>query len=142
MKQISTELLTERLKNKTTYEDFFEENNDLISSDSFTVLLRKHIGLSSFELPQLIERTQIAKTYAYQIINGKKNPSRNKILQFALALELNLEDSNKLLRAGGSENLYVKDRRDSILMFSLMNTEKNPVQSANEMLHDHDLNIL
>lgn len=139
MKTIKTEILTKRLKSKVTYEDFFNENKQAIKADSFTVMLRKYIGASDLEVSEIIQRSQIAKTYAYQIINGSKNPSRDKILQLTLALNLELEEANMLLRSAQYKNLYVKDQRDSIVMYCLLNPSDQAVQEANEMLYDHDL---
>ena len=50
-----------------------------------TLLLKKAVSKS-----ELIKMTNLHRTYAYQIFNGQKKPSRSKIIQIALALQLDI----------------------------------------------------
>ena len=66
-----------------------------------------------------IEQADISRSYAYQIFNGTKSPSRDTILKLCISGGFSLEEPNKALTLGGFNKLYAKNRRDSLLIFAL-----------------------
>ena len=58
--------------------------------------------------PEVVRRAGINPTFGYQIFVGQRNPSRNKLLQLAFAMKLSLRETNRLLQAGGCNELYCK----------------------------------
>ena len=69
--------------------------------------------------PEVVRQAGINPTFGYQIFVGQRNPSRNKLLQLAFAMKLSLRETNRLLRAGGCNELYCKNRRDAIVIFAI-----------------------
>ena len=69
--------------------------------------------------PEVVRQAGINPTFGYQIFVGQRNPSRNKLLQLAFAMKLSLGETNRLLQAGGCNELYCKNRRDAIIIFCL-----------------------
>lgn len=67
----------------------------------------------------LIERSNIEHSYCYQILNGRKNPGRDKILAISLALQLDLNETQRLLKLAGEGALYPKSKRDSLIIYAL-----------------------
>ena len=49
----------------------------------------------------------------------KCNPSRNKLLQIAFAMNLDLDSTQKLLKIANVGILYPRIKRDSIIIFAL-----------------------
>lgn len=72
-------------------------------------------------------------TFGYQIFKGQRNPSRDKVLQLALALGCDLVETRRLLQAAGANELYCKDRRDAILIFCIDHALS--LQQTNEELY-------
>ena len=81
-------------------------------------------------LEQLLEQKQLRRadvvraaglneTFGYQIFKGQRHPSRDKVLQLALAMRCTLVETNRLLKAAGANELYCKDRRDAIMIFCI-----------------------
>ncbi|WMJ81758.1 helix-turn-helix transcriptional regulator [Clostridium sp. MB40-C1] len=89
---------------------------------------------------KLIELSNLDRTYAYQILNGTKKPSRNKILQLCIAAKLNIEETQKALTLGNVGQLYPKDPRDSAIMFSI-NKRLNLIDT-NDLLGQLNLDYL
>ena len=81
---------------------------------------------------ELIAASQIQRNYGYQILNGTRKPSRDKVLALCLALRLNLPDTGRALTLAQLGQLYPKKRRDSILIFSL--NKRLSVLQTNELL--------
>lgn len=67
----------------------------------------------------VVREAGLNETFGYQIFKGQRNPSRNKVLQIAFAMHLDLRETNRLLRAAGVNDLYCKNRRDAIVIFCL-----------------------
>ena len=82
----------------------------------------------------VIERSGIQREYAYHIFSGtKKNPSRPKILALALAMDLNLEKTQYLLRYAKQSPLYPRNPWDSIIISAI--EQKLNVLQTNELLN-------
>lgn len=69
--------------------------------------------------PDVIREANLDATYGYQIFMGQRNASREKLLALVFALKCTLQEANRVLRAGGHSELYVKTRRDAIIIFAL-----------------------
>lgn len=67
----------------------------------------------------VIREAGLNETFGYQIFVGQRNPSRDKVLQIAFAMRLDLRETNRLLRMAGVSDLYCKNRRDAIVIFCL-----------------------
>lgn len=83
--------------------------------------------------PEVVRQAGINPTFGYQIFVGQRNPSRNKLLQLAFAMKLSLREMNRLLQAGGCNELYCKNRRDAIIIFCINHGET--LQTADEQLY-------
>ena len=69
---------------------------------------------------KIIKSTSLSESYIYDIFRGEKsNPSRNKLLQIAFAMSLDLETTQKLLKIAKVGILYPRIKRDSIIIFAL-----------------------
>ncbi len=75
----------------------------------------------------------LAPSYVGNIINGKKNnPSRDALLCICFALGANEDEAQYLLKYAGKAPLYVRNRRDVIIWFGLIKSEK--LDEVNENL--------
>ena len=55
------------------------------------------------------------------------------MLQLAFGFPLTVEDANKLFRAGGLNDLYVRCKRDAICMYALQ--QKMTIDECNDLLY-------
>lgn len=117
-------------------DELLKEIPDLTFVDYLETLLEQR----SITKGDLIVQTTLDRTYAYQIMNGSKNPSQDKVIQFALALRLNLHDTNVLLTLSKNESLYPKIKRDALIIFCI-NKHYSVIQT-NQLLDDYHYSIL
>ena len=68
---------------------------------------------------QVILRAEIDRTYGHQLFSGVRRPSRDKVIQLALGMELGVEDTQKLLRAAGKSELYPRLKREAVILYCL-----------------------
>jgi len=68
----------------------------------------------------VVVRTGLDKAYVYQIFDGKKKPSRDKLITIAFGMKLNEEETQRMLKLSGHRALWVKDERDVLLLFAIL----------------------
>lgn len=56
----------------------------------------------------------------HQIISGRRQPSRDRLLCLCVGLGLTLEETKDFLKKARETDLYAKDRRDAIIMFAIV----------------------
>ena len=137
----STEELMNILKSKKTYEEFFEEEVGELCFSSVAEYLGLLITEKKLKKSDIIKRSNLDKNYAYQIFNGIKTcPSRDKIIMLAFGMKLNLNETRKLLKIAQQKDLYVRDPRDSVIIFCI--NKGYSLIEANESLNDYGLEFL
>ena len=88
----------------------------------------------------MIAKSEIERTYGYQILSGLKNPGRDKVIALCISLGCELEDAQKALIFSGSAPLYSKNRRDAILVFAL--SRHLTVADTNTLLAEFEADAL
>ena len=106
---------------------------------SFVDYINEILLEKDLEKSDIIRDAQIPRTYAYQIFQGSKQAGRDKILQLAIAMKLNLEETNRLLTVAHHNHLYAKQQRDAILIFGIR--KQYSLIQINELLDEfhHEL---
>ena len=88
----------------------------------------------------VIKAAEISEVYGYQIFSGKRIPERKKLLCLAVAMGLNLEETQTLLKCAGYSPLYVKLPFDSVVLYGIC--KQLSVVEINELLYQHKLETL
>lgn len=132
MKKTTEELLNE-LKQAKVLGDFITENIQEFEALPLAELLAQMLERYNKTRIDVIKAARLDFTYGYQIFDGKKRPRREKLLQLAFGFPLSLEDTNRVLRAGGVNGLYVRNKRDVICMYCLH--QGRTVEECNSFLY-------
>jgi hypothetical protein len=131
MQEILTEELLSELLIASNPEEFLEKH--AIGTRSLSEYLQALLEEKGLRRIDVIRGADLNETFGYQIFVGQRKPSRNKILQIALAMGLTLQETNRLLQAGEANALYCKDRRDAIILFCIK--KHYPLHKVNEELY-------
>ena len=67
----------------------------------------------------LAKRAGTSEVYLYQIFSGERTPSRDRTICLCYGLSATLEETQRLLKCSGLAQLYVKNRRDAIIIYGL-----------------------
>ncbi|MBQ8798899.1 MAG: hypothetical protein IJZ55_04965 [Lachnospiraceae bacterium] len=135
-----TVMLQSELKNAESAEAFVRANQSELNMKSVTEYLTELLIKYNVEKCDISKRGGFSGNYVYQIFNGVKSASRDKLIQIALGFPLTLEETQYLLRVGGHSELYVRNSRDAYLMFAI---EKGyEVQKVNELLFENKKELL
>lgn len=129
----STEELLHELKKAEDVFEFTKQNEGEMETVSLTeqldVLLKKY----QKQKKEIIRDAGMDTTYGYQIFDGRKKPRRDKLIQLAFGFPLTVEEANRMFRAAGVSDLYVRCRRDAICMYCLQ--QKMTVDECNTLLY-------
>ncbi len=83
----------------------------------------------------VIVKADVGYTYFYDILRGDKHPSRDTLIKLCLAMELSVEETQKVLYTYDWAYLYPQVKRDSIIIFALSN--KLGIPQTNTLLESY-----
>lgn len=116
-----TEQLMNELKDSSNVYSYISKYNTDFPNISFTDFMDLIIQKKGLKKSKVVKATGLHRTYAYQIMSGKKKPSRDKVLTFSFGLGLNIDDTQRFLRIAEFNLLYPKQKRDSIIIYAICN---------------------
>ena len=96
---------------------FTEEHG--IGHRSLAGYLNQLLDEKGLKRSQVVRAAGLNETFGYQIFKGQRGAGRDKVLRLALALGCDLVETRRLLKAAGVNELYCKDRCDSIIIFCI-----------------------
>lgn len=117
MEEPLTEELLDELLSSPDPKSFISKNE--IGQRSLAEYLQKLLEEKGLKRSDVVKAAGINETFGYQIFTGKRHASRDKVLQLAFAMHLNLRETDRLLQAAGVNELYCKNRRDAIIIFAV-----------------------
>ena len=116
---ITTKSLQNKITRAANFEKVQEQYADAFIEQSAAEYL--HVLCLKYQMKpgDIIRQAQIERTYGYQIFNGTRKPSRDKLLQLAFGFGLTLEETQDLLKQSGKSLLYSRIKRDAACIFGL-----------------------
>ena len=135
-----TKLLLERLFQAPDVKTYLHDNAPLIGMppfDRFICALCKELSVSR---ASVIARSNIPKNYAYQLFNGIRNPSRDKVIQLAFGFGMDVDCTQELLKIAHQAPLYPRIPRDIVILRCLY--EKRCVAEVQQALDSMGFTLL
>ena len=121
MKHKNTNELQKELTSAPDLSIFLSENQENFNNSNFSERLNELFLKSGLTKATLSKRAGTSEVYLYQIFSGGRTPSRDRTLCLCFGLSATLEETQELLKNRGFAQLYVKDRRDAIIIYGLAN---------------------
>ena len=90
-----------------------------LDSRSFSEWITDELQRRGIKKNLVVRRSRLNQTFAYQIMAGMRNPSRDKLIQLCFGLRLDETEASELLERGGASALRPYLRRDVIVAFCL-----------------------
>lgn len=140
MEEKSTVKLMEELLQGEEFSSYAKANESLLAADTLAERLSALMERKEAKKAEVVEASQLNKIYAYQILSGKRIPTRDKLLCLCIAIGLTLDEIQGLLKISGYAPLYPKIERDALLLFCIK--EKQSVVDTNQWLFSHGQQIL
>ena len=109
--------------------------------DSFSQYINEYIGEHGLSVPDIVRRSNISKNYVYNIINGDRNPGRDKIITLCVGAGMNCREINRALKIAREGVLYAKDERDARIMIAVNRGVKDVIE-LNMILEGEGLPVI
>lgn len=93
----------------------------------FPTYLKDAIKERNVKPRELIIKLNIEKSYFYQILKGRRAPRRDFLIKLSFLLELNLDETQRLLKIANRQPLYPRNRKDAAVIYAIthkMNYER------------------
>lgn len=136
----TTDELNHEIKSVSDVEDFLKKNQEHLLTDSLPEHLNMLLVQKGINRADVVRGSLLDRAYVYQIFSGEKVPSRDKLIAIAFGLCLSDDDTQKMLKLSGNRELYSRDERDALILFSLH--QKKNIFEVNELLNSHSLTVL
>ena len=138
MNERSTSELTEVLLSSSlgSLEDYQKSCLDSLQNLSFPEYFLSVLPDHGVSRSEAIADSGLEIHYAYQILNGSRHPTRDKILCLCIGGRFSLLETNRALERAFLGRLYPKRMRDAIIMIAL-NRRISAVWQVNELLAEH-----
>ncbi|MBQ6263918.1 MAG: XRE family transcriptional regulator [Clostridia bacterium] len=134
IKKSTDELMDELLK-ANNIGDYLKENSRYMVSDELSTYLNNIMAKKGLVKTDVIKKTEFSEVMGYQIFAGTRQPSRDSLICICVAMEMDLEETQTILKIAGFAALYPKTKRDSIIILGL--NENKTVPEINETLYDN-----
>lgn len=112
----STDELLKLLQN-LDIEEF--RKTDTFQDINISDYLQELLAKSDIRTKELILRLNMERSYTYQILNGRRRPTRNFLIRTALLCRLSVDETQRLLTIGRRPVLYPRNRFDAAVLYCL-----------------------
>lgn len=140
MNEKTTDELAHEIHAATDITDYLTKNRQGLLSQSLSEHLTALLAEKHMIPADVVRGSNIDRVYLYQIFDGKKKPSRDKLIAIAFGLRLSVEEAQKLLKISCNRELYPRDERDALILFALQKQES--LWDTNVLLTGHGLETL
>lgn len=140
MPKRTNDLMEELSGQDTDLDRYFEENPTSFINVDIKEFWKNAVDTSSKTKSDIINKADMSYCYFYDVINGRKIPSKDKIIRIVLAMNLSLDDCQEALRISGKSALYPRIKRDSILIYAI--NKGYSIYQTNDLLLEHGEEML
>ncbi len=108
------------LERKIREEKDFDEQAVLDNkAPDIHILINKYIIENSIPHTEIIRKLNVERSYGYQILNGKRVPTRTQLIKIGLIFKLSFEELQRMLKIAGKEVLYARNVTDARVIYSI-----------------------
>jgi hypothetical protein len=90
-----------------------------LDSRDFPTWIADTIAARGLRRNEIVHASHLNQTFAYQIIAGTRHAARDKLIQLAFGMGLDIDEASELLERGGSNALSSRCRRDVVIAYAL-----------------------
>ncbi len=135
MAKTTTELLKELKRQSCSLPDYLSNHKETFIVEDIKDFWEDIINKKNYSKSNIINKSDFSYCYFYDVINGRKIPTKDKIVRLALAMKMTVDECQQALKISGRSALYPKVRRDSILIYAI--EKKVTITQCNTMLAQH-----
>ena len=135
MAKTTTELLKELKRQSCSLPDYLSNYKDTFVNEDVKTFWENIIESKNYSKSNIINKADFSYCYFYEVINGRKAPTKDKVVRLALAMKMTVDECQQALKVSGRSSLHPKNRRDSILIYAI--EKQMTVIQCNNLLGDN-----
>ena len=135
MAKTTTELLKELKRQSCSLPDYLSNYKDTFVNEDVKAFWENIIESKNYSKSNIINKADFSYCYFYEVINGRKAPTKDKVVRLALAMKMTVDECQRALKVSGRSFLHPKNRRDSILIYAI--EQQMTVIQCNNLLSDN-----
>lgn len=135
-----TDIANNNLWEAKDFGDFLDMNQENMITLTLSEYLMLLLKQKKLKRAKVIRDSGLEKAYGYQIFDGEKKPSRDKLIALAFGLHLNVEETQRMLKLGGCSELYARTERDALILFSIHHGKS--IDETDDALYEWGLDTL
>lgn len=136
----SSAALNDDLENTKSIGSYLERNEANMIPRGLPEHLQLLLKQKGMRRADVARGSLLDRKYIYQIFDGTKTPSRDKLIAMAFGLRLSVEEAQTMLKLSENRELYVRDRRDAIILFALQRNMS--IYKTNDLLYEYGYAVL
>lgn len=115
----STDTLLDGIFKASALDDFVKKHEDALQIPTLPEYLNALCREKRMIRAEVVRRAGIDRSFGFQIFQGIKNPSRDKIIQLAVGFGLGYEEAQALIKTAQKPALYPRIKRDAAIIYCL-----------------------
>ena len=120
--------LRDELLSQPHLDEYLKENGDQFVNWGLTEQLMRFFDEKNVSKAAVSRNGGMSEVYLYQVLSGRRNPSRDRLVCICVGLGASLEETQTLLKHAGYAQLYPRVKRDAIISHGLIHgTELNEI---------------
>ena len=137
---VGTGVLNDELKAVNNFETYLNKNRGNMIPHNLPIHLDMLLEKKGLKRAAVARDSHLDRKYVYKVFDGTITPSRDKLIAIAFGLHLSDEETQTMLKLSENRELYAKDVRDAIILFSLQRNMN--IDETNDLLFDHGFKLL
>lgn len=122
IRKFDTDELLVLLFKERSLEHFLQRDDTTFLLPSFSEYMTEWCRKNNAVPEQIILRANLDKSFGHQLFSGKRNPSRDTVLQLAFAINADVPQAQKMLKIAQKSILYPRIKRDTVIIYCLHNS--------------------
>ena len=124
--------LANELLSQASLDAYIKDNQPFFTNRTVVEALAALCGKHPISKNALARKAGMSEVYLHQVLSGRRNPSRDRLLCLCLVLEATLEETQELLQCASYAQLYPKNRRDAIISHGIIH--RTDLNAINDIL--------
>lgn len=132
-----TDKLMHSLKKATDFKTLFSQHQENLIEEELKLYLTELLNKNNVTKAEVMRKSGITEATGYQYFDGKRKPSREKLIALAIGFGMDVDETNDLLKKTGYAKLYPKHKWDAIVIFGMSHSQS--LVEIDELLFDAQL---
>ncbi len=121
------------LRNADSFGSFIVNAEESFFDPSLAKYLNKLLSEKKLTKASVIKASGLDEAYGYEIFNGKKRPSRDKLILLTFGMHMTEKEAQRTLKLGKCGELYVKIPRDAAILYAIQ--RNMTIEAAEDLLY-------